>query len=88
MEALSSPDPDGPAGEVSLRAAQYVRMSTEPRRYSTENQADTIAQYAARYGFEIVRTYADNGKAWKLHRGNAPNWAARHRPQAGRRSGR
>src|ERR1700719_2280633 len=63
MEALSSPDPDGPAGEVSLRAAQYVRMSTEHQRYSTENQADTIAQYAARYGFEIVRTYADNGKS-------------------------
>src|SRR5437660_3736131 len=38
-------------------------MSTEHQRYSTENQADTIAQYAARYGFEIVRTYADNGKS-------------------------
>src|ERR1700719_4745559 len=63
MEALSSPDPDGPAGEGSLRAAQYVRMSTEHQRYPTENQADTIAQYAARYGFEIVRTYADNGKS-------------------------
>jgi DNA invertase Pin-like site-specific DNA recombinase len=28
----------------------------------TENQTDTIAQSAARHGFEIVRTYADNGK--------------------------
>ena len=43
-------------------AAQYVRMSTEHRRYSTENQSDAILQYAVRYGFEIVRTYADNGK--------------------------
>jgi len=38
-------------------------MSTEHQRYSTENQADTISHYAARYGFEIVRTYADHGKS-------------------------
>jgi hypothetical protein len=29
------------------RAAQYVRMSTEHQRYSTENQAAAIAVYAA-----------------------------------------
>ncbi len=29
-----------------LRAAQYLRMSTEHQQYSTENQADAIAQYA------------------------------------------
>src|SRR3954447_8250534 len=46
-----------------MPAAQYVRMSTEHQRYSTENQADAIAQYAGRFGFEIVRTYADNGKS-------------------------
>lgn len=45
------------------RAAQYVRMSTEHQQYSTENQADTISQYAQRRGFEIVRTYADEGKS-------------------------
>ena len=45
------------------RAAQYVRMSTEHQKYSTENQADTIALYAAKRGFEIVRTYADAGKS-------------------------
>jgi DNA invertase Pin-like site-specific DNA recombinase len=44
-------------------AAQYVRMSTEHQRYSTENQTDAIAQYAARQGFAIVRTYADHGKS-------------------------
>ena len=43
-------------------AAQYVRMSTEHQRYSTENQSDAILQYAVRYGFAIVRTYADNSK--------------------------
>lgn len=46
-----------------VRAAQYVRMSTEHQKYSTENQADIIAQYAARRGFEIVRTYEDSGKS-------------------------
>jgi DNA invertase Pin-like site-specific DNA recombinase len=46
-----------------LRAAQYVRMSTEHQKYSTENQADTIAEYAERRGFEVVRTYEDSGKS-------------------------
>lgn len=46
-----------------VRAAQYVRMSTEHQKYSTENQADIIAAYAARRGFEVVRTYADAGKS-------------------------
>jgi DNA invertase Pin-like site-specific DNA recombinase len=53
-------------GEVSgkpVRAAQYVRMSTEHQKYSTENQAEAILQYAARRGIEIVRTYADEGKS-------------------------
>lgn len=45
------------------RAAQYVRMSTEHQQYSTENQAEVIAQYAARRGLVIVRTYADEGKS-------------------------
>ena len=38
-------------------------MSTDHQKYSTENQSDTIAQYAARRGFEIVRTYMDEGKS-------------------------
>lgn len=44
-----------------LRAAQYVRMSTEHQQYSVHNQAEAIAHYAAQRGFEIVRTYADQG---------------------------
>lgn len=51
------------AAEKRLRAAQYVRMSTEHQKYSTENQADVIARYAERHGLEIVRTYADEGKS-------------------------
>ncbi len=45
------------------RAAQYVRMSTEHQRYSTENQSDAIAHYAEQRGIEIVRTYSDQGKS-------------------------
>jgi DNA invertase Pin-like site-specific DNA recombinase len=51
------------ASGKSMRAAQYVRMSTDHQKYSTENQAEAIQQYAARRGIEIVRTYADEGKS-------------------------
>ena len=45
------------------RAAEYVRMSTEHQKYSTENQSDAIRRYAASRGIEIIRTYADAGKS-------------------------
>ena len=44
-------------------AAQYVRMSTEHQRYSTENQSDAIARYADERGYQIVKTYSDAGKS-------------------------
>jgi DNA invertase Pin-like site-specific DNA recombinase len=47
----------------SVRVAQYVRMSTEHQRYSTENQADGIAKYAEEHGMTIVRRFADDGKS-------------------------
>jgi hypothetical protein len=48
---ILTPDP-GPA----LRAAQYVRMSTDFQRYSLENQAAGIAAFAAsRTGEEVTR---------------------------------
>jgi len=50
-------------GNRIIRAAQYVRMSTEHQQYSTENQSDTIREYASRRGIDIVRTYADAGKS-------------------------
>ena len=49
--------------QTHYRAAQYVRMSTEHQQYSTNNQADKIAEYAQRRNIEIVRTYADEGKS-------------------------
>ena len=55
---------NAPTGGRPLgRAAQYVRMSTEHQRYSTENQSDAIRQYAERRGLQVVRTYADEGKS-------------------------
>lgn len=50
-------------GTTSKRAAMYVRMSTDHQKYSTENQADVIREYAARHHIDIVRTYADAGKS-------------------------
>lgn len=49
--------------ERPLRAAEYVRMSTDHQKYSTENQSDAIQQYAEARGIEIVKTYADAGKS-------------------------
>lgn len=47
----------------ALRAAQYVRMSTELQRYSIENQAAAIAAYAQNNNLTIVRTYRDEGRS-------------------------
>lgn len=47
----------------AIAVAQYVRMSTDHQRYSTENQRDAIQQYAVQHGMAIVKTYADEGKS-------------------------
>ncbi len=52
-----------------MRAAQYVRMSTDMQKYSAENQAAAIAAYAERRNLEIVRTYVDLARSG-LHIGN------------------
>lgn len=46
-----------------IRAAQYVRMSTDHQKYSIENQSVANEAYALSRGMEIVRTYADEGKS-------------------------
>ncbi len=48
---------------VTRRAAMYVRMSTDHQKYSTENQADAIREYADRHQIEIIETYTDSGKS-------------------------
>ena len=60
------PDPLNPHSAQkpnALRAAQYVRMSTEHQQYSTNNQSDKILEYAQCRNIEIVRTYADEGNS-------------------------
>src|SRR5713226_4102167 len=52
-----------PQSQKILRAAQYVRMSTDYQRYSIENQAAVIAAYAQLHKLSIVRTYRDEGES-------------------------
>jgi len=46
-----------------MRAAEYVRMSTEHQQYSIENQEAIICEYARQHGFRIVRSYSDAAKS-------------------------
>jgi DNA invertase Pin-like site-specific DNA recombinase len=55
--------PDAHEEGKRIPAAEYVRMSTEHQRYSTDNQAQAIRAYAEARGYEIVKTYADEGKS-------------------------
>ncbi|OEZ31479.1 recombinase family protein [Variovorax boronicumulans] len=49
--------------EAGIPVAQYVRMSTEHQKYSTENQTAAISEYASLHGMRIVKTYEDSGKS-------------------------
>jgi len=46
-----------------VRAAQYVRMSTDHQRYSLANQAALIGAYARTHGMQVVQSYADSGRS-------------------------
>jgi len=46
---------------LRLKGAMYIRMSTDLQVESPENQERAIRTYAAEYGIEIVKTYADLG---------------------------
>ena len=52
-----------PQSQKIIRAAQYVRMSTDHQQYSIENQAAVIAAYAQLHKLSIVRTYRDEGES-------------------------
>ncbi|WP_061849917.1 recombinase family protein [Bradyrhizobium sp. DOA1] len=49
--------------EKRVRAAQYIRMSSEQQRYSTANQALAIAAYAIEHDLEIVQSYIDKARS-------------------------
>ena len=63
VEKKAPTDAEVSKATLLIRAAQYVRMSTEHQQYSTENQRDAIREYAEKHGFEIVETYSDEGKS-------------------------
>lgn len=46
-----------------IPAAQYIRMSTEHQQYSTKNQADALKEYSEKNNYEIIETFADEGKS-------------------------
>jgi DNA invertase Pin-like site-specific DNA recombinase len=55
-----------------VRAAQYVRASTDHQEYSATNQMSVIAEYAERNGFSIIKTYDDpatSGVVLRLRKG-------------------
>ncbi len=54
---------DDERSPAQVRAVEYVRMSTEHQKYSTENQSDVIRRYAAQHGLKIVHTYKDAGRS-------------------------
>ncbi|QTC90437.1 recombinase family protein [Brevundimonas goettingensis] len=51
------------AHQPEVRAAQYLRMSTESQRYSLDNQANAIRDYAQQNGYSVVETYRYAGKS-------------------------
>src|SRR5579863_4862923 len=60
-----APKKPSETGNVSggVKAAQYVRVSTDQQKYTIENQAAALAAYAARRNISIVRTYSDLGRS-------------------------
>lgn len=50
-------------GAQRVRAAQYVRMSTDHQSYSIDNQKDAIRDFADAMNYDIVATYEDAGRS-------------------------
>lgn len=46
-----------------IKAAAYVRMSTEHQKYSPENQLAAIREYAEKNNYDIIEIYSDEGKS-------------------------
>lgn len=72
MAAAKLPLPNAPTSlPPTRRAAEYVRMSTEHQKYSTQNQAKTIREYSEHRGIEIIKTYSDDAKSGLVIGGRA-----------------
>src|ERR1035438_1042412 len=46
-----------------MRAAEYLRVSTDLQQYSVTNQHAAIVDYAAQHNYELVKTYLDAAKS-------------------------
>lgn len=46
-----------------MRAAQYIRVSSEQQRHSLAAQSAQIAAFAAAQGYEIIASYEDRGRS-------------------------
>ena len=57
--------------DVSRRAAQYLRMSTDSQIYSLDNQAAAISEFAVSHGLEVVQSYVDAGRGGVTTRGRS-----------------
>lgn len=57
-----NPD-DNPFCSPRIRAAEYMRMSTERQTLSIDFQCGAIRAFAARRGMAVVRTYIDHAKS-------------------------
>lgn len=49
--------------DAPIRAAGYIRMSTEHQQYSPDNQLDELRRFADKSGMIISRIYTDGGKS-------------------------
>lgn len=47
---MASASSAGSLATVDVRAAEYVRMSSDHQRYSTANQSTLISEYAISHG--------------------------------------
>jgi DNA invertase Pin-like site-specific DNA recombinase len=47
-----------------MRAAEYVRVSTDHQQYSILNQQSAIAEYAALHGFQDCAHILRSGQDW------------------------
>jgi len=56
-------DDSGDRSRNTSDARRTICTDVDHQRYSTENQAEIIAFYAARRNFQIVRSYADEGRS-------------------------
>lgn len=60
---MCAPDASSIKHSEPIRAAEYVRMSTEHQQYSTENQRDAVRQWAEARNRRVVRTYVDEDRS-------------------------